>query len=239
MQKIDYSLILACYNEGSTFEESLNKILFEVRQFSGNWEIVFVEDKSTDKTREVLARNLKKIPNSRVIFHKKNLGRGKSVTDGIQVSRGSICGFIDVDCEVSPSYIPLFIKEVENGCDMVVGKRYYERGFKSLTRVVASHTYAALIKVLLNIPVDDTEAGYKFFRKKTILPVLKKVKDKHWFWDTEICARANLAGLKITQIPVLFVRRHEKKSTVKIMPDTIRYIRSILEFKKQIANVKK
>ena len=148
-------------------------------------------------------------------------------------SRGKICGYIDVDCEISPSYIPLFVKEIENGSDMVVGKRFYESGFKSLSRVIASKVYASIIRLLLSIPIEDTEAGYKFFRRETILPVLKKTKDKHWFWDTEICARASLAGLKVAEIPVLFIRRLEKKSTVKLLPDSIIYISSLIKFRRE------
>lgn len=233
MKKPEYSLILTCYNEGPTFEKSLNKIFSVIKKLKGSWEIIFVEDNSTDNTKAVVEKFVRKNGNARAIYHNSNLGRGKSVTDGIVASRGTICGFIDVDCEVSPQYIPLFIKEIERGREIVVGRRFYESGFKSLTRVIASHAYAYATKLLLNIPIEDTEAGYKFFKRDAILPVLKKVKDKHWFWDTEICARASWAGLEIGQVPVLFIRRPEKKSTVKLLPDSIKYVASLIKFSRQ------
>jgi glycosyltransferase involved in cell wall biosynthesis len=236
MEKPDYSLILACYNEGLTFEKSLDKILSFIKKFQGAWEIIFIDDKSDDSTREIIEKYVRRVHHAKAIYHTRNTGRGKSVAEGILASRGKICGFIDVDCEVSPRYIPLFIQEIEKGCDMVVGKRYYESSFKSLTRVVASHTYSYAIKLLLKMPIEDTEVGYKFFRKDKILPVLKKVRDKHWFWDTEICARANWAGLKIGQLPVLFIRRPEKKSTVKLFPDSVKYISSLMKFSLQTRN---
>ncbi len=231
MKKPDYSLILACYNEGSTFEESLNKISSQIKKMKGVWETIFVEDKSTDNTKAVIEKFVKENWNSRAIYHTRNLGRGKSVTDGIMASKGGICGYIDADCEISPSYMPIFIKEIENGNDLVVGKRFYESGFKSISRVVASKVYASIIKFILDVPIEDTEAGYKFFNVKTILPVLKKTKDKHWFWDTEICARTSQAGLKISEVPVLFTRRSEKKSTVRLLPDSITYISSLIKFR--------
>lgn len=231
MSKIDYSLILACYNEGSTFEKSLNKIFSYVKKFKGNWEIIFVEDGSIDNTRNVIEKFVKEHGNVRAIYHKHNLGRGKSVTDGIKVSKGEICGYIDVDCEISPSYIPLFVNEIKNGWDMVVGKRFYEGSFKSIIRVIASKVYASIIKLILNVPIGDTEAGYKFFRRKSILSVLTKTKDRHWFWDTEICARASGAGLKISDVPVIFTKRSEKKSTVKLLPDSFVYITSLIKFR--------
>ena len=231
MKKPDYSLVLACYNEGPTFEESLNKIYSQVEKMKGVWEIIFVEDKSTDDTKAVVEKFVKENANFKAIFHNRNLGRGKSVADGTMASRGDICGYIDVDCEIAPSYMPLFVREIENGRDLVVGKRFYESGLKSITRVVASKVYASIIKLFLDVPIEDTEAGYKFFRRKTILPILKKTRDKHWFWDTEICARTSRAGLAIGEIPVLFIRRPEKKSTVKLIPDSINYISSLIKFR--------
>ena len=238
MKKIDVSVILPCFNEGPTFEKSVEKILVQLKQLKKNWEIIFVEDKSIDDTKKSVESLVKKIKNSRTIYHAKNYGRGKSVEDGIRVAWGSICGYLDVDLEVSEKYIPLFIKEVEAGNDLVVGKRFYEGGLKSIVRVILSKGYAFLFKLTVDVPVDDTETGYKFFNRRKILPILKKVKSKHWFWDTEICERSYGGGLKISQIPVLFKRRTDKKSTVKIIPDTIDYISNLIKLKFRIANFK-
>ena len=231
MQKVDLSLILPCYNEGPTFFESVSKIVSVLKTTKYRWEVIFVEDKSTDNTRISVEKIVKKIPQSRAIFHKENVGRGKSVSEGIMESKGKICGFLDVDLEVSESYIPLFISEVEKGADVVVGKRFYDKG--SFLRFISSKVYALIVRMLLNLPVSDSEAGYKFFRRKSIRTILPKVLDKKWFWDTEICARAHAAGLKVTEIPVLFVRRPEKKSTVRLFPDTLDYLKAIIKFKMQ------
>lgn len=232
MSKVDFSLILACYNEGSTFEKSVDQIESVLEDLAIKWEIIFVEDKSIDNTKAKIESLLAKSKNSRAIYHKVNLGRGKSVSDGIAAANGQICGYMDVDCEISPKYIPVFIGEIENGFDMAVGERFYEKRLNSLVRFAASKIYSYIVALFLNLPIEDTEAGYKFFRRRAILPVSARVRDKRWFWDTEICARAYLAGLKISQVPVLFVRRSDKKSTVRLVPDSIEYIRRILEFKR-------
>lgn len=238
MSSIDLSLILACYNEGPTFDASVNKIVAQLKKLKVNYEIIFVEDKSTDKTKDTLKNIVKDLKNSKVIFHSKNMGRGRSVSDGIMASRGKICGYIDVDCEISPSYIPLFIKEVRDGYDLVVGKRYYEKGIKSLQRVIASIAYALIVKAFLNIPIDDTEAGYKFFNRKTITKLIPEMKNSGWFWDTEICAMSYNMGLLVSQIPVLFVRRTEKISTVKLLSDSIDYAVNLFKFRRQMLKFK-
>lgn len=232
MKRVDFSLVLTCYNEGPTFEKSVLEIVSSLAKLKLSSEIIFVEDKSTDNTKIKVEKLLAKIKDSRAIFHKQNTGRGQAVSDGIRMSHGAICAYMDVDCEISPTYIPEFIEEIEKGADMVVAKRYYEKKISAIMRVIASWAYSTLVRLLLNIGVEDTEAGFKFFATKKILPVLFKTKDKGWFWDTEICARAHSAGLKIHQLPVLFVRRHDKKSTVRLIPDSIEYFKRIIEFKR-------
>ena len=235
MSKIHLSIIIPCYNEGPTFEDSVEKIVTVLKTQKKKWEMIFVEDKSVDDTKKTVEKLIQKYKNIRAIFHKKNEGRGKSVSDGIKTARGDICGYLDIDLEVSERYIPLFAKEIEHGFDFAVGKRFYEGGgLSAILRFLASKTYAIAVKYIVDIPVEDTEAGYKFFRRAKILPILSKAKSKHWFWDTEICAFAHWNGLSITQIPVLFKRRYDKKSTVRLIPDTIDYIKNLIRIKSQM-----
>ena len=239
MSKVDLSLILPAYNEGLIFEDNVLKVVDVLKKTRKSWEIIFVEDKSTDSTKKVIQKIINQIPLTRAIFHKNNEGRGKSVADGIKTAKGEICGYLDVDLEVSPSYIPLFVKEVKKGSDLAVGKRFYEgEGIKTIPRFLASKTYALAVKSLLNCSIEDTEAGYKFFRRSKILPLIKKTKSKHWFWDTEICVVSDRENLNISQVPVLFKRRNDKKSTVRLVPDTIDYVKNLIRLKFQIANFK-
>lgn len=234
MAKIYLSVIIPCYNEGPTFEKSVEKIINVLNKLKKSWEIIFVEDKGVDETRNSINGLNKKIKNSKSIFHTRNKGRGRSVADGILIAKGDICGYLDVDLEVSADYIKVFVSEIERGADLAVGKRFYESNFKSLSRVILSKVYAFIVKTFLKIPIADTEAGYKFFRRKRILPILVKVKSNHWFWDTEICARTYWSGLNVSEVPVMFIRRTDKKSTVKLLSDTIAYIKEIMRFRGEV-----
>lgn len=241
MARTDLSLILPCYNEGPTLERSVEKIVGELKKLKRSWEIVFVEDKSGDATREKIEKLHKKIVNSKLILHEVNVGRGGSVRDGIAAASGEICGFIDVDCEISPSYITVFIDEIVRGADMAIATRFYETKPRAIARVVSSKIYSILVSLLLNAPFKDTEAGFKFFRRNKITPVLAKTRDKGWFFDTEICMLAHFGGLKISHVPVLFIRREDKKSTVRLTSDSIVYFKKLLKFRsryrKQIAEL--
>lgn len=231
MSEIDLSLIITCYNEGETFEKSVGEIIKVLENLKLKWEIIFVEDKSQDATKASIEKFTSKIKSSKAIYHLKNEGRGKSVRDGFLAAKGRICGYIDVDCEISPSYIKVFIGEIESGYDVAIANRFYENKTSAILRLIFSKTYSWVVSWLLHSPFEDTEAGFKFFRRSKILPVIKKTRDQGWFFDTEICMLAYFAGLKIGQVPVLFVRREDKRSTVKLIPDSIEYLKKLFEFR--------
>lgn len=233
-----FSLILPCYNEGPTFEKSVEKIIRELKKIKVSWEVIFVEDKSQDNTKAKIEKIVLNHRGCRAIYHKKNEGRGKCVKDGIRASKGEICAYMDVDCEISPEYINIFVSEIKKGYDVVVAQRFYESSLKFISRVIASRLYSQIVKKFLNIPIKDTEAGFKFFNRSKILPVITKTHANGWFWDTEICAVSHIFGLKIAQVPVLFIKRGDKKSTVKIFSDSFNYIFKIISFKKEYEKMK-
>lgn len=238
MAKPYFSLVLACYNEGPTFEESVTKIISSLNKLKITWEIIFVEDKSTDETRLKALKLERSIKNSRLLLHKVNQGRGKTVSDGLKVATGTICGYMDVDCEISPTYIAVFIKKIQSGNDVVIARRHYQSSYRNMTREISSKGYALLLKWALGLPLGDTEAGFKFFNRKKILPVLKSTRDFGWFWDTEICARSYLAGLAISQVDVKFKKREDKKSTVRVFTDSVDYAKKLWAFRREYRRLK-
>src|SRR3989344_2132573 len=170
MTKPDLSLIIPCYNEGPTFEKSIAEIFSVLKRLNYRFEVIFVEDKSTDSTRQSIEKLVDRLPNVRAIYHLKNEGRGKAVSDGIKISQGKVCGFMDVDCEVSPFYIHIFVEEIKKGNDMAIATRFYEAS-NGFLRYFASKSYSYLVKKILDLPFADTEAGFKFFDRQKISPV--------------------------------------------------------------------
>lgn len=181
----------------------------------------------------------KKYPNSQVLYHKKNRGRGKTVEDGMKISRGKITGFIDIDLETPGYYIPMIIKQLEKDYDICTAKRHYiNPSLNTFHRWIAHIVYKLLVRLLLKIPIKDTETGCKFFIKDKIMPLFNEIKDKHWFWDTEIMVRSYYKGLKIKEIPTIFIRQDSKGTTVKFFRDTWVYFKNLLKFRKEIKILK-
>lgn len=231
-KNIDLSLIIPCYNEEPHLEESYHKIINVLKDLKIAYEIILIDDCSSDKTTLMIKKIIdKNHETTSAVFHKSNLGRGGVVNEGIRKAKGEVVGYLDVDLEVSEKYIPRFYNKIKEGYDEAIANRKYKFSIQKLARFFATKIYAALVHFILKSKIKDTEAGYKFFNRKKILPVLDRTKDKHWFWDTEIVMRSLYANLKIAEIPVEFIRNPQKKSTVKIIPDSIEYLKKLIKFK--------
>lgn len=237
---LDLSLVIACYNEEPHLKHSVAEILAVMDQSGLSYELIFVEDKSPDGTRRVLAELTHELALAHpdvavtVILHDVNQGRGATVRDGMRAARGRVMGFIDIDLEVHCRYIPDMVRAIDNGFDVATGFRVYHVDGTNITRHILSVGYRSLMRRAVNTSLKDTETGYKFFHRQRCLPVVESTMTNGWFWDTEVMVLCERAGLRITEIPVAFVRKLDKESTVNVIPDSVDYARRLVEFRARL-----
>ena len=230
------SVVLACYNEEQILARSFDEIRDTLDNLGRPYEIVVVDDVSRDRTRDVIQSIVAGHPglDIRVILHERNQGRGATVTDGFRAARGDIVGYLDVDLEVHARYIPSLVRAIEKGADVATVRRIYAFQLGSLDRYLMSRGYSFLVRRLLDVPIHDTETGYKFFRRAKLLPVLDEIQDRGWFWDTEFMVRALRHGLRIDEIPGAYVRRSDKTSTVSGLRDSVDYFAKLVRFRRAL-----
>ena len=237
-EEIDLSLVIACYNEESVLEGNFPQIIELLNSTIYSYEIIFVDDCSKDRTREIIDEIINQYKEIQIkkIFHSSNRGRGKTVTDGFLVSQGNVIGYIDIDLEIHARYIPSMVNAINNGYDVATAFRIYKLDptFFILFRHILSHGYRLLSRFILGHKLKDTEAGFKFFSRAKILPILEKIENEGWFWDTEIMVLSFYHGLNIVEIPCLFIRNLKKKSTVSPIKDSISYLISLLKFRRKM-----
>jgi glycosyltransferase involved in cell wall biosynthesis len=229
----DLTLVIACYNEEPILEDSLRETFAVLDALRVTWEVIFVDDASHDRTREIIDRVIVEHPSRdlRRIFHTSNVGRGGTVADGMRAARGRYVGYLDIDLEVHARYILPCLLALESGYHVATALRVYKFYWRSLDRYAMSRGYRWLMRNLLAIPLQDTETGFKFFRRDAIMPVLSETQDPGWFWDTEIMVRAFYRDLRIVEIPVLFVRRFDKHSSLNPFSDTLEYLVKLWRFR--------
>jgi glycosyltransferase involved in cell wall biosynthesis len=227
-KKLDLSLVLPTFNEESHFTSSVARIIRILSYTRLHYEIIFVDDKSEDGTTTLIQKVLLKHPKWKSLFHRKNLGRGRSVTDGIEIAKGKVVGFIDIDLEVSPVYIAEMTEMIlSDEAEVVIGHRTNKSTVNTLFGEFISGGCRFLSQKMFGTGNLDTQCGYKFFNRKKILPVLAQCHHPRWFWDTEIMVFARRANLRIHEVPVLFIRRTDKTSSVYLWEDTMDYIESL------------
>lgn len=238
LNTIDFSLIIACYKDADHLESNVKELVDYMNQCRFNFEIVMVEDCSPDGTALAVRKTAIYLEECQIpyqtIFHQQNLGRGRSVSDGIRVARGPIAGYIDIDLEHRMDALLSMINLVSQGADLVVGNRVVLNRVSRPLRALSSWVYKRLAHLVLPMSILDTEAGFKIFNRDRILPLLDLTQDQHWFWDTEIVHRALSSGLRCENFPIIFQEKPEKKSTVSLIPDSMAYLKAIYRYKKSI-----
>lgn len=237
----DLSIVITCYNEGSLLYPGIDRLikLFDLTRL--NYEIVIVDDYSTDgsgdQIRDLAARH-KQI---RTFFHEENKGRGAAVTAGIKAALGRVVGYNDLDFSTDPVYIIKLYEEILKGADIATASRIYKLNWKSINvlhRYILHKGYKTLVKLIFRTSLTDTETGCKFFNKQSLMTYIDEIRDMKWFWDTEVMIRGYYHGMKISEVPTLFIRQPETGSTVNVVRDTRRYLVSLVKFYKEFRSLK-
>lgn len=233
----DISIIIPCYNEERLLEPGVRQIEAVMDTAIYRYELVFVDDASTDGTTSVIEKLCAERPGRQYIRHYANCGRGQTVMDGLVAAKGRVAGFVDIDMEVHARYIPGLARLIDQeGFQTASVSRVYRFSPhpRDLTRTVLSLGYRYLVYLTLRLPARDTESGFKFFERNSILPLLARVKESGWFWDTEIMALAHRFGLRMIEVPGVFERRHDKRSSVRLVHDVVGYLIALARFRTRL-----
>ncbi|MFY9343683.1 MAG: glycosyltransferase, partial [Planctomycetota bacterium] len=229
----DLSVVIACYQEEGHLVESVRQLTATLDATGRTYELIFVEDKSRDRTAAIIAELVRGHANRRAVYHAQNVGRGGTVTEGFLLATGRIVGFLDIDLEVHCRFLPAVLAAIDAGADGATAFRHYSVGLRptAVIRHVLSRGYRWLFRRTFDVPFRDPETGFKFFVRDRIVPVVKRTRDVGWFWDSEVMILAHQAGLRVVEVPCRFERRFDKQTTVRICRDVWRYLVAMRAFR--------
>lgn len=237
---MDVSLIFPCYCEEPHLARNVERVLELARTTDWKFEILLVEDKSPDGTAAIVRELAAKHPDViRAHFHEENRGRGAAVMTGVAHARGQVMGFFDIDLEVAPDYMLPCVQAIRDGGALVVGARHYAAA-KTPLRTILSRSYRLLAYAVLGIPTFvDSESGYKFFSRSAIQAVAPTIEHTGWFWDTEVVYRFLAAGYDVRTVDCEFVRDPTKRSTVRVVRDSLDYAQALRRFARKHGRLKR
>ena len=158
------SIIVPAFNEGDGLHEFYSETVKVVKNLSKDYEIVFIDDGSTDNTLPVMKEIAKKDKHIRVFSFKRNRQKADALALGFSVAKGDLIVTMDADLQDKPSELPKLLAKHKEGADVVVGWRK-ERKDKS-KMVVISKFFNYLNRVLFGLKLHDIDCGYKLFTRE-------------------------------------------------------------------------
>lgn len=193
---MDLSVIVPLYNEEECVTLLYEAIVKSVDTMGIDYEILFVDDGSKDHTVPIASELAKSDPRLRVIKFRRNYGQTPAMAAGIDNAFGKVLVTMDGDLQNDPDDIPMLVKKLDDGFDIVVGWRH-NRQDKLITRKIPSKIANWLIGKITGVPIKDNGCSLKAYRAD----VIKKIplySEMHRF----IPAMASLAGTKVAEVKV-------------------------------------
>ncbi len=200
------SVIMPCLNEAGTVRRSLSETARILStQYDQRFEILLVDDGSTDGTWKVAKDAAKDIPQVRVARFPQNGGKGNAQRKAFYQSTGDVVCFLDGDFDIHPKHIIPFVELLEQDHTQVVigSKRHPDSKIDyPLQRRALSRAYEILVRALFGLRVQDTQAGIKVFRREVLEQVLPKGLVKRYAFDAELLVLAHRLGYQIAEAPI-------------------------------------
>ena len=199
MKKIYLSLVVPLFNEEKIIAKSLLVLnSYLDKNYPGKYELIFVNDGSQDKSLEIVEKEIKKYPRSRLISYRQN-----RVTQGFKAARGEIIGFIDSDLEIHPKYIKKCVDEIKRNDIAVISKYVKGSNIKTtLLRKITSKIFNLWVGFILDRDLADHQGGLKLAKGSVVRKILPKVKSHGWLFDLEFLYYAKKEGFKVSKVPV-------------------------------------
>jgi glycosyltransferase involved in cell wall biosynthesis len=198
------SVIVPCYNERATVAELLRR----VRAVPIDKEIIVVDDKSTDGSRDVVEALAQQWPEIRHVLQPVNMGKGAALRRGIEEARGDIVIIQDADLEYDPDEYPKLIQPIVDGhADVVYGSRFagWPRRVMLYWHRLGNTFLTHLSNMVTNLDLTDMETCYKVFRREVIQSIT--LRSDRFGFEPEVTAKVARRGYRIFEVPISYYGR--------------------------------
>jgi dolichyl-phosphate beta-glucosyltransferase len=227
-----FSVVIPCFNESGRIGETLRLTLEYLTVNAAESELIIVNDGSTDATAAIARERLKDARiETRLLENFPNRGKGAAVHSGLLAARKPIGLFFDADLSTPLGETPKLIEPIANGeIDIAFGSRALDRGLIGIhqpwRREQAGRAFNLLVRIATGLPFWDTQCGFKAFRLDVCRPILDAARLDGFAFDVELLYLAQLAGLRIREIPVRW--NHAEGSKVQFFKDSLRMLREVI-----------
>ena len=221
---------MPAYDEAEGIAAAVTAIRVALEATGRPWEIVVVDNASTDGTPERLAPLLGD-PRIGLLRNDTNRGKGYSVRRGMLAARGELRLHCDADCAPSLGSLPALLAAVERGADVAVGSRVapgarvHRR--QPLRRRVTGWGFARLCRSMLDEPTRDLFCGFKLFRAEAAEGAFSRARLEGWTFDAEVLAIARALGFRLEEVGIAWADREGSHlSVLRVLVPVMRELRA-------------
>jgi dolichyl-phosphate beta-glucosyltransferase len=232
--KIFLSVVIPAYNEEGRIAKTLSNVYSFLSKTYPQFEIVVVDDGSTDRTPSIVNDFARSNGKVHIIKNYLNIGKGYSVKRGMLASKGEIIIFSDADESVPISETERFVGSIRKGSDIAIASRALKSSQIIKRQAVWRQTMGKIFNFFvrfLTLPgIKDTQCGFKCFRREAALDIFSEQKLKGFAFDVEVLYLAQAKGYRISQLPVQWI--NSPKSKVDPLKDSLDMLKDLFVIKR-------
>lgn len=212
------SVVVPAFNEARRILPSLERTLAYLDSQPYSYEVLVVDDGSTDSTAAVVRERFGTHSALQVLSYQPNRGKGHAVRWGTLRAKGEWVLVTDADLSTPIEELPKLAEALERGFDLAIGSRAVPgaevRKRQNLLRERAGKLFNWWVRWLVGLPFHDTQCGFKLMQRERMQPVVEQLSVDRFAFDVELIALALAMGRRVTEVPVVWC--HVPDSTVSL-----------------------
>jgi glycosyltransferase involved in cell wall biosynthesis len=230
------TIVIPAYNEEGRLDATLDKLAAFIEAEAWNAEIIVVDDGSQDGTARLVTRHMQQLPYLRLMQNHVNRGKGFSLRRGAEAALGEIILLCDADLSVPIQECHKLLPVLHDGADIAIGSRGVIAGGERVAvpwyRRVCSAGFQMVVRSVLGLRYEDTQCGFKAFKRKAARLIFSRQRIERWGFDPEVLMLADRFCFVVKEVGVEAV--HDDRSRLNIVSASFQMLCEVLKVRYQL-----